>query len=53
MIILNFGQTWEFIAFIGLAITIPAGAREKVATDLGLGGAFRRVLRDPPQVTTC
>ena len=31
---------------------LPAGACEKVASDLGLGGGFRRVLRFPPPVTT-
>ena len=31
---------------------IPTGACEKVATDLGLGGGFRRGLRFPPPVTT-
>ena len=31
---------------------LPAGACGKVASDLGLGGGFRRVLRFPPPVTT-
>ena len=31
---------------------IPAWACEKDASDLGLGGGFRRVLRFPPLLTT-
>ena len=33
-------------------VQIPAWAYEKVASDLGLGGGFRRVLRFPPLLTT-
>ena len=32
--------------------TVPAWACEKVASDLGLGSAFRRVLRFSPLLTT-
>ena len=31
-------------------VRIPPGACEKVASDLGLGGGFRRVLRFPPPI---
>ena len=33
-------------------VRIAAGASEKVASDLGLDGGFRQVLRFPPLVTT-
>ena len=33
-------------------VRIPAWACGKVASDLGLGGGFRRVLRFPPLLTT-
>ena len=33
-------------------VRIPAWACEKVASDLGLGGGFRRLLRFPPLLTT-
>ena len=33
-------------------VRIPAGACEKVNSDLGVGGGFRRVLRFPPLLTT-
>ena len=33
-------------------VRIPTWACEKVASDLGLGGGFRRVLRFPPPHTT-
>ena len=33
-------------------VRIPAWACEKVASDLGLGGVYRRVLRFPPLHTT-
>ena len=33
-------------------VRIPSWACEKVTSDLGLGGGFRRVLRFPPLFTT-
>ena len=33
-------------------VVIPAGACEKVTSDSGLGGGFRRELWFPPPITT-
>ena len=40
------------LSFTTACVRIPAWACEKVASDLGLGGGFRRVLRFPPLLTT-
>ena len=44
-LVTNFGLTTAWVRIL-------AWACEKVASDLGLGGGFRRVLQFPPLLTT-
>ena len=44
--------TASCLSLTTVRVRIPPGACEKVASDLGLDGCFRRVLRFPPPVTT-
>ena len=40
------------VALNTACVQIPAGSSQKAFSDLGLGGAFRCILRFPPPLTT-